>query len=272
LNAQLTGQDLNLPPAPRAVERVLGLLHSPDCEFEDLARLIAEDQVVSATVLRIANSPIYRGNDRITALKPALTRLGLGPVRTLMLHESLRAAMFPGGAADRALAQMLWDRSLASGCVMRRLSSVVGTNEESSFLIGLLQDVGNVVVLREAHRQQALTHRHVQLEAFEHLCLKYHQVFGRALAEYWQLPPEIKDLIGDHHDYPAADDPLRTERWQIQLCEMIRSMLGYGPEVEYDLVNSAPARALGLDGREDFTRLLDDLPGHLDEALEWYAG
>jgi HD-like signal output (HDOD) protein len=188
-----------------------------------------------------------------------------------MLHESLRAAMFPVGSADRALAQMLWDRSLAGGCIMRRMSSLVGANEENAFLVGLLHDVGNVIVLREAHRQQALTRHHVPLDAFEHLCRKYHQAFGRALAEYWQLPPELKELIANHHDPPAAADPLRAQRWLVQLCDMIASMLGYAPEVEYDLVNSEPARALGLDGREDFTRLLDEIPAHLEEAMPWYA-
>ncbi|MCH8966416.1 MAG: hypothetical protein IID43_01940 [Planctomycetes bacterium] len=83
----------------------------------------------------------------------------------------------------------------------------------------------------------------------------------------WKLPDKIKSLITDHHAYPAEDDPLRTERLQLQLSDMIDSMIGYGPAASYDLLNTRVVQDLGLAQREDFITFLASLPGELDDMM-----
>ena len=267
LVSHFDGHDLTIPALPRVPEGVLGLLRARDCNFGEVAQLIAEDQVMAAAVIRMANSPIYGGINKISALQPAVNRLGSNALRTLMMHHSLRAATFSGGTADRELAGLLWNRSLASAHLMRCLATFTGIDKEEASLIGLLHDIGNVIVLRETQKQQDFLHYKIDVDTFEYLCFQCHQEFGELVAEEWQLPPGIRALLIDHHTCPTSDDPYRVARWQLQLTGMINALLGYAPWAPYDLLQAQPTKELDLDHHRGFEALLPTLPQSLADAL-----
>ena len=267
LISHFDGHDLKMPPLLHAAEDVLARLRDRKCNMAAVAKEISADQVVAAAVLRMANSPLYRGMNKITAVQPAIVRLGVKALRTLMMHESLRAAMFQDRGASAELARMMWERSLAGACTMRGLSKFTNGKEEDAHLIGLLHDIGSVIVLRVAHDDHVFGRDDIEVDSFEYLCFECHQEFGELVAESWKLPGTLKTLISNHHAYPEPDDPLRTERLQIQLSDMINAMLGYGPPASYDLLNSRVVADLGLSERSDFVAFLDDLPAHLEENV-----
>ena len=265
------GHDLTLPPLPLVPQRVLKRLREPNCSAARLAAEIADDQVVAAEVIRIANSPMYRGVDKITALRPAVTRLGMTAIRTLMMHYSLRAATFGRKGVDQELAAVLWYRSVAGAFIMRGLAAFTTIEEDDAFLLGLLHDIGNVIVLRIVDQQYALTRYHVDIDTFEYLCHQAHQEFGELIAESWQLPDTLKSLISDHHSWPAPDDPFVTERRMLLLTDMIGQMLGYGSPASYALLDTPAVRELGLAERQDFVQFLAGLPEELETTLASYG-
>lgn len=261
LISHFDSHDLNLPPLPRVTEKVLQRLSDPSYVSAHVAEDISEDQVIAAAVLRMANSVLYGGRDKITAIHPAVNRLGATALRTLMFQQSLRAATFQKKSADRDLAELVWYRSIAGGCVMRSLSRFTRVDKEDAFMIGLLHDIGNVIVLREVQKQQAVLHYKIDIATFDHLCAAFHQEMGELVAQAWQLPATLKSLIANHHAYPSQDDPLRTERLLIHLTYMINAMIGYAPCAEYDLLNTRAVRDLGLSENPEFEDFLMDLPG-----------
>jgi HD-like signal output (HDOD) protein len=267
LISHFDGHDLTLPPLVQIAERVLPRLRDPNCSLTVVARDLAEDQVIAAAVLRMVNSPLYRGVNKITALQPAVSRLGTRALRTLLIHESLRAAMLSRKGRSSDFAKIIWRASLASGCIMRGLSEFTTAEKENAFLIGLLHDIGNVVVLRVVDREQASGRYEIDLDTFDYLCQECHQEFGELVAAAWGLPAELKALITDHHTYPAADDPLRMPRLQLMLTDMANALLGYTPFVPYDLLESRPARELGLAERNEFVQFLAHLPDQVEDAV-----
>jgi HD-like signal output (HDOD) protein len=267
LASHFDGHDLTLPSIPRVAERVLSRLSSVNCDFADIATDIAEDQVLAAGTLRMANSPYYRGQEKFTALLPAVTRLGIRPLRALMMQHSIRSATTGYRKVDQELAGIVWRRSLASAIVMMGLSAFTKIEEEDAFIMGLLHDIGNVVVLRIVSSQELMTKEVIDLETFEYLCYECQQEFGELIATEWKLPPKLQSLITDHHNHPADDDPLRIERLQLILTDMILEMIGFAPRVEYDLLNSRVVKELGLCGRSDFVRFLLALPRQVKEAM-----
>ena len=267
LISHFDGHNLSMPAIPLILERVLGLLRDPDCSYDKIAEIIAEDQVNAAAVLRMVNSPLYRGNDKITTLKPAITRLGVKALHTLMMHQALKATTFTRRGGLKEFAELLWRRSLAGSSIMRGLAKFTKLNRDDAGLIGLLHDIGSIIVLRLAQTEGAAHRCNLDFEAFEYFCCESHQEFGELVAMEWKLPDKIKSLITDHHAYPAEDDPLRTERLQLQLSDMIDSMIGYGPAASYDLLNTRVVQDLGLAQREDFITFLASLPGELDDMM-----
>lgn len=267
LVSHLDGHDLKMPPLVQAAERVLGRLHNPDCNLVEVSRDIAGDPVIAASVLRMANSPLYRALNKMTALQPAVTRLGVKALSTLMMHESLRSAVFQSkGRNDWA--KRIWADSRACAHIMRGLSAFTKVEAEDAFLIGLLHDIGNVVVLRVIRANQVVSRMEIDDNSFDYLCFECHQEFGELVAAAWKLPATCASLIANHHTYPSPDDPLRVERLQIQLSDMIAAMLGFGPPASYDLLNTRVVHDLGLADRPAFVAFLERLPTELQEAFD----
>lgn len=267
LVSHFDGHDLNMPTLPHVVERVLGKLRDSKCSLGKIADMIAEDQVVAASVLRMANSPLYRGLNRITAIRPAVTRLGSRALQTLMLHESVRSTMFSVAGSYKEYAKLLWRCSFAGACAMRELARFTNIDAEDAFLIGLLHDIGNVIVLRIAHSQKKFTRHELDIDTFDYLCAECHQEFGELVADAWKLPSSLKNLIADHHAPPADDDPQRTERLLLQVSDMCCSLLGHAPFVAYNLLESHAVQTLGLHNRPEFMQVLQNLPHIIDETI-----
>ncbi len=268
LASHLDGHDLHLPPLPHVPSLVLQQLQKTDWNSGDLAGVISEDQVLTASVLRVANSPIYRGLAEITALRPAISRLGAVALRTLMMHHALHGAVFHG-RVDRERATLIWQRSVASAAVMRLLARFAGRDAEEAFLIGLLHDIGDVVVLRQMREYARLTHYSPDDGIFHYLCHEYHQQFGGLVAANWRLPDKLTALIRDHHTHPRDDDPLRADRLSLQLADLIVVTLGYGVPAAFNILETRAAQGLGLAERGDSPDFLSELPGHVSEHMAW---
>lgn len=268
LISNFDGHNLTLPPMPGTLERVLANLRDPKCEFAKIAQIIGEDQANAAAVLRIVNSPMYRGMDEITSLRLAITRLGAKAVRTLMMHQAMRKSIFTGKSSLKALVELIWKRSLASACIMRSLSTVTKVDEEDSFLMGLLHGIGNVIVLRCAQDASNLRKYNVPYDVFEFLCYECQQEFGELIADEWKLPDLIRSLVVDHHEYPAEDDPRRVFRLMLRITQMINGVIGYGPEGNYDIAHCRAVADLGLEDSPEYLRFLRRLPAELEENIE----
>ncbi len=267
LVSHFDGHNLKLPPLHQVAERVLPRLSSRECSLNEVAQELATDSAIAAAVLRMSNSPMYRGVEKITSLQVAVSRLGTRALRMLLLHESLRTAVFPRKGVVTEFARGLWERSLASGCIMRGLASGAPAEKEDAFLIGLLHDVGNVVALRIIYGDIAAPRYQGDVDTLEFLCFESHQEFGELIADAWGLSAKIKSLASDHHAEPAADDAYRTERLQLQVTDMIASLLGFAPFAAYNLLESRPVQELGLHRRSSFVAYLDRLPDEIEGAL-----
>jgi HD-like signal output (HDOD) protein len=216
----------------------------------------------------MANSPLYRGLNKITGLRPAISRLGTKALSTLLMHESLRAAMFHRKGGDEKLARYVWRQSLASACIARALSRFTRTDPETAFLVGLLHDIGNVIVLRIVCEEQMRMRYEIDFESFNYLCYECHQEFGELIADAWSLPVELRAIICDHHKHPEPDDPHRTMRLQLRLTEMICSLLAYSPYQPYKLLESRAMKDLGLSFTNSFMAFLESLPEEVDAVVE----
>ncbi len=261
------GHDLNMPPLSHVTERVLQQLRNRKSSMGKVAETLSEDPVLAASVLRMANCPLYRGLHKITAVTPAATRLGAKAIHTLMMHESLRSAMFPGKQGETSMAQRLWSRSLVAAHVMRALSKFTNVDEEDAYLLGLLHDIGCVVVLRIILNDRTVSSFDPDERTFEYLCAECHQEFGELIANEWNLPDDIKAIITDHHRFPSEDDPLRTHRLQLQLTDIILSLQRFQPYQPYDLLNTDVVKALNLHMRPNFVPFLENIPNLIDEAF-----
>jgi len=75
----------NLPPLPEILFGLQKIIDDPDCEVEDVYRLIKTDPVLSGRLIALANSALFgTGRDETRDLQDAVVRLGMKQVMDLV--------------------------------------------------------------------------------------------------------------------------------------------------------------------------------------------
>jgi HD-like signal output (HDOD) protein len=130
-----------LPTLPQVVQKIVSMIDRPETSAEALGRLIEKDQVLSAKVLQLANSPFYGFPARIASVSHAVVVLGLNVVKGLTLGATVFDMMKAAGMDE------LWRHSLGVAMVAHVLAIRIGQkNPEELFVAGLLHDLGKVVM------------------------------------------------------------------------------------------------------------------------------
>ena len=130
--------------------RVMRAVDNPDLGMDDLARIVTAEPLLSAKVIRMANSAALNPSGRnITDLKQAVMRVGVAPIRSLAMALTLDQLRHSQRmAACRQLANRLWERSVhvaaLSYVVARRLSALPA---DDAMLAGIVHDLGRFYLL-----------------------------------------------------------------------------------------------------------------------------
>ena len=82
---QLISSKIRLPSPPATAVRILQAVQEDDGSMNDLARIIATDPVLTAKLLRLANSSIYSLSCRVATIDKALTVLGVNLIKNIAL-------------------------------------------------------------------------------------------------------------------------------------------------------------------------------------------
>jgi putative nucleotidyltransferase with HDIG domain len=217
----------NLPAMPAVVARLFKMLENPEAAQADVARLIGQDQALSAKTLRLANSPFFGYARKVSSISQALLVLGFDVVKGLVLTS---------GVSDLIRKSMkgLWEHSLAvaaaSGVVARRLKY---KDAEEMLLAGLLHDLGKVVLATEMPREtRAVIDRAAAdgitfYEAERRMGDFDHGDVGAWLAEHWNLPPGLADPI-EHHHQPERAENAPEAAAVVHLADLLVRALGIG--------------------------------------------
>lgn len=268
LEQALGDPNIELPHLPRIPQQILMLTRSETTSLREIARLIAQDQVLSADLLRRANSVAYGGLAKVTTVENAVVRLGMRGIRAFMISQSVKnVTLAVGGKSGRSRGESLWRESLASAYVMATVADAVNFKSEDAFLAGLLHDIGKVVVLRCCSEVHAKTGQPVSNELFNYLCQEYHELMGEMIAEHWQLPPQVGAIIKDHHSEEGLKGEHGTVRALIHLADAMVSLLDYSPKLPYDLFGMPAAIYLDVEGNTRFQETLLLLPEMLELAM-----
>lgn len=193
----------DLPTLPSVLGKILSTAADPDSSALDLGKLIASDQSLSATLLKLVNSAYYGFYRQIKSVTQAIVMLGFNEARNLTLTATaFRTLKASSSDYDR---NQLWRHTLATAmaaeqCAKRKKLSIGG-----AFEAGLLHDIGKVAFdtlypeqfLRAAHRAHEQQKRIAETE--QELFGIDHAEVGGLLGEHWNLPPSVVEAIRHHH-------------------------------------------------------------------------
>ena len=208
---EMIGHVQKLPAMPAVAIEVLRSMAGADVDIDTLARHISQDQVITARVLRVANSPFYGLQSRVGSIHDAILVVGLSAIRSLVLAASVMSGL-PAGRGPGFSQKRFWRHVLGTAVAAQALASPLKRPPEALFLAGLLHDIGRLamMVLYPEHTREVLATAAAQdcrLEDAERNHFGFdHSEVGAALAQRWNFPADIVDALAWHHR-PALGMP-----------------------------------------------------------------
>lgn len=211
--AKMVGRIKDLPPLPTLVSKALQMLSDPETPAEEIEAVIGQDQALVAKLIKVGNSALYGGLQKVTTLRQVLTRLGLKTTRNLVLAASTRSYFMNSRKGMRVWGQFLWQHSVESGLAARRIAETIHHSDpEEAFIGGLVHDIGKLIILMlfpDAYKEilklkkvNQLTHKAAENQVLG----SDHEHIGRLLMDQWNMPESAKACAEYHHRYQESEN------------------------------------------------------------------
>lgn len=188
---------------PEILLRLNTLLEDPECPASALGQVIGRDPVLTARLLRLANSPFYGFPSRIDTVSRAVTVIGMQALRNLVLVTSAVDCLSRLPVPDM---RTYWLHSLRAAIAARVLALHCDVDEpEALFAAGLLHDIGRQIIaaklpeiarelgIRAGDTGMAVAEVEREVLGFDHAAV------GAELLRAWRLPPTLCEPVAFHH-------------------------------------------------------------------------
>lgn len=205
-----TINSIAIPSCPTAMLRLVDAIRQDTADIKTLAQLIATDVGLSASILRLANSPFFKLPSKTQSIQAAVSVLGLRNlvrvVYNVTLHQSL-------GRSSTVAMERFWSRSAYKPIATAALASSLSIRSaEDAYTFGLFCDAGIAVLIqRFANYKETLSLANRSPDQFTRAEDDRHNVnhaiVGAMLAHQWHLPPNVYRAIGHHHDARIFEAP-----------------------------------------------------------------
>jgi HD-like signal output (HDOD) protein len=184
------------PPLPSVAMELLALSNRSDARASDVVRLLEQDEMLAASVMRIVSSPIYSGRNAVTSLKDAVVRLGFKIIRDMVFEVALRSGVFDLAEYAETVAQVQ-RHSTVTAYLARIVCTKARIDGDHAFICGLLHDTGFAGLLFaithfEGSESPPLGQIWTDIDAL-------HERASGILARLWGLPDKIAEVVGHHH-------------------------------------------------------------------------
>ena len=253
----------DLPTIPYSQMGIVKLIENGDYALDDLSALIERDQVISSKVIRFVNSPYYNLCTDIASVNKAVVLLGANLLRGLVLSTSLFQS------ADELLPG-LWDHSYCCSIVAASLADRLRMRNIEDIMTGaLLHDIGKILIRKQLPEESKETDQLIfseeipMIDAERRIIGITHCDTGAFLAENWNFPSLIKDVIAFHH-LPSLCQLHKKEAAVTHLADFIVKGIGvsYSRDIFVPPLDEEGLKSLSLPEEE----LPDILAGVLELA------
>lgn len=253
----------DLPTIPDLHLRILKLMEDGGYAVDGLCALIERDQVISSRVIRLVNSPYYNLGSDISSVKKAIVLLGTNLIRGLVLSTSLfqiSDALLPG----------MWDHSYCCSVVAVSVAERLNMRHIEDIMTGaLLHDLGKIIIRKQLPEESRITDQLIlsdclpMIDAEKRVIGVTHCDAGVFLADSWNFPSLIRDIIAFHH-LPSQCLLHKKETAVVHFSDVIVKGIGisYSGDIFVPRVDEDGLKSLSLSEEE----IPDILAGVLDMA------
>lgn len=273
---RVASDQLTLPAMPMVAVKALQVLRSKGASLQAAAAVLENDPLVSARVLRIANSAAYATRESAISVAQAVARLGATSLETVLVEVSASGVFASRNKDINAACRRLWEHSLATAVLARDLALLVfgpvGQEfAQAAFLAGLLHDIGKPVlaaVMLETEKKLAGAHgaaSFMPMDTWLDLIEGAHRTVGLLVAAKWDMPALVRRGMADLGEYEATEPHSMRNFVRLANTLVKRAGLyaGRGTGESFDETVAQGCRILAIDPAK-----LDGLLGDLEDRVK----
>lgn len=192
--------------SPLIAAQLMKFLEKPNPSTTDLVEWISLDQILTARILKLANSRNYGFSKHISTLNLAIITIGLQPLKDLLRSITVIDQFSDTVVINRKENREIFSHSICVAEGARRLAAIVDyPTSGEAYIAGLLHDIGRQILTQMYPEDYRLVCRHSQnqsipaCEAEKHILDCDHGQVGGWLARSWNFPDNLIDTIENHH-------------------------------------------------------------------------
>jgi putative nucleotidyltransferase with HDIG domain len=201
----------HLSPSSNVGLAVLEYVNREDVGAADIALVASADPVLTARIMRMANSAFYGMGGRISQLNVAISMLGISTVRSLAVAAVIEKV---GRISDDD-----WLHAINCAVASSYVAPQYRADPAGAFSVGMLHDIGrslinefdpagynDINVLLHSGFTESVEHTVTTMER-ERYGVTHAQLGAEVLAA-WNFPEGLCHAISSHHEPDARDNPL----------------------------------------------------------------
>ncbi len=208
IRGEITNNQIQLPTLPEVALKVRDAVESETADAEIIARMVANDAALSARLLQVANSPLYRGRVEINSIQQAVTRLGLKMVRSLVVSLAMKQIFQASSDALDRQFRSVWDNSLQIAAISRVLADNVPELEnEQAMLGGLIHNIGALPILTKVDEKCGIK---ADAAMIDRLIEELSPEIGAHILQHWNFTESLANIPTACHDLAYDPGPFPT--------------------------------------------------------------
>jgi len=222
----------DLPSIPNTLNKVLNELARDSSTADTIETIIKEDPLLTAKLLKVANSPYYGMPGKISSIARAIVIMGFAEVRNLVVGLSLTTMVTGDLGFEEFKTKDLWLHCVAVATAAQKLAQhIPGIDPEEIFTLGIMHDIGRFLQClyfpNEMRELLRANNGIKNLYAAEEKAGMPHTEIGAYLAHRWQLSELFVEAIRYHHR-PQGAGPYMPQAAVLFLADQLCKKLQIG--------------------------------------------
>lgn len=253
--------DPKLPQKAFTDRRLFRALVDPDAPIDDLIDYIKSDPGLNIKIIRMANSPTYRGQNEIECFEDGYHRLGIAPIRNLIYSDKMKSTFKQ--FRIRINWRHFWLHAILTAQLSEKICSFLISSKNFGYINGLLHDCAILIIKEyfpheeneiQAYIQQDFTRDQAEREVFGF----DHAHISGVLGVKWKFPYASSLGTYFHHTDPneVNDEKARDYALALRIAEKISDQL---PISTYDPSSEDSPEILDLQPFPELIQLPDEL-------------
>lgn len=252
---------LALPTIPDVSFKIRRAINDDKANNSKIARVVQTDPSITARLIQISNSPLYRGRRKIESCPEALTRIGLKASQDIITAFAMKAVFNARSPLIRKKMQELWAHSSYVASISAVFAhKTPGFDPDRAMLAGLVHDIGIVPILTYADNHPDIL---VNPRDLAETVKKLRVEIGIQIIRKWNFPSDFEDVItyAENWHRDGGSDPDYSD---IVMISQLHSYIGKVDIKKMPKMDELPAYQKLVSGNLD----IDQSINILDQAKE----